>query len=63
MHDLALAARFCKQLLLLDDGAAVAQGTPRQVLSLATVRRHYRVEPYLAQHEDQTVIVPWRTLD
>jgi iron complex transport system ATP-binding protein len=63
MHDLALAARFCTRILLLEKGVLVADGSPAQVLRPATVRRHYRVEPYLARHEEQTVIVPWRTLE
>lgn len=33
LHDLALAARYCDELVLLDGGRVVATGTPRAVLS------------------------------
>jgi iron complex transport system ATP-binding protein len=33
LHDLALAERWCDRLLLLDGGRAIAEGTPRDVLS------------------------------
>lgn len=63
MHDLGLAARFAARVLLLDDGALVASGTPEQVLDAAKIGRHYRVEPYLDRHEAELVVAPWRRLD
>ncbi|MGI6238674.1 MAG: ABC transporter ATP-binding protein [Christensenellales bacterium] len=32
LHDIAQAARFCDELILMDRGAAVCQGSPEQVL-------------------------------
>lgn len=37
LHDLQLAARFCDRLLLLNGGHAIKCGTPREVLSAATL--------------------------
>ena len=45
LHDLALAARFCSRVLLIDDGTVVGDSRPEQALSAAAVRRQLRVEP------------------
>jgi len=44
MHDLSLAARFCDRLVLLVDGAIVAQGSPDQVLTPDRLREAYGVD-------------------
>ncbi|HEY0187579.1 MAG TPA: ABC transporter ATP-binding protein [Cellulomonas sp.] len=38
LHDLALAARYCDRLLVLDDGRACAAGTPVEVLTPDVLR-------------------------
>lgn len=63
MHDLGLAARFAAHLVLMEDGRAVAAGSPDHVLDAASIRRHYRVEPYLGRHDGQLVVAPWRRVD
>jgi iron complex transport system ATP-binding protein len=60
MHDIGLAARFAARLVFLEDGRVVAAGSPERVLDSASIRRHYRVEPYLGRHEGQLVVAPWR---
>jgi iron complex transport system ATP-binding protein len=62
LHDLALAARFCNRVLLMDGGAVVDDSRPERALSASAVRRHYRVEPLITTHEGEPVIVPWRRL-
>jgi len=62
LHDLALAARFCSRVLLIDGGAVVDNGRPERALSAAAVRKHYRVEPLITSHDGEPVIVPWRRL-
>jgi iron complex transport system ATP-binding protein len=62
LHDLTLAARFCNRVLLMNDGAIVADGSPGNTLGAARVREHYRVEPLIALHEGEPVIVPWHPL-
>ncbi len=44
LHDLSLAARYCDQLVLLNDGHVHAQGTPAEVLTPQNLRDVYRVE-------------------
>jgi iron complex transport system ATP-binding protein len=63
MHDLTLAARFAARIVLMHDGAVVADGAPERVLDDKTLRRYYRVEPFLGRNDGQPLIVPWRTLD
>ena len=41
-HHLDLAARFADRILLLSEGAVVAEGEPREVLDEATLRRVYQ---------------------
>jgi iron complex transport system ATP-binding protein len=62
LHDLALAARFCSRVLLLDDGAVVADDRPERALQAAALARHYRVVPYVTTQEGEPLIVPWRRL-
>jgi len=38
LHDLALAARYCDQLLILAHGAVVARGTPHDALTPEILR-------------------------
>ena len=62
LHDLTLAARFAHRVVVMHDGEVVADGQPEQVLSADTLRRYYRVEPFLSHVEGQPLVVPWRTL-
>jgi iron complex transport system ATP-binding protein len=62
LHDLGLAARFCSRALLMDDGAVVGDGPPEATLGAAAIRAHYRVEPLIARHDGEPLIVPWRPL-
>ena len=63
LHDLGLAARFCDRVLLMDDGAIVGDGAPDATLAAQAIRAHYRVEPFIARHEGEPLIVPWRSLN
>ena len=63
LHDLGLAARFCDRVLLMDGGAIVGDGPPDQALGAEAIRAHYRVEPFIARHEGEPLIVPWRSIN
>jgi iron complex transport system ATP-binding protein len=52
VHDLALAARFADQLVLLHGGAVLAAGTPEAVMTPANVRAAFGVEPVTATTPD-----------
>jgi iron complex transport system ATP-binding protein len=62
LHDLALAARFCHRLLLMCGGSLVGDGQPDAVLNSEALRRHYDIEAYVARHEGQLAILPWRRI-
>jgi iron complex transport system ATP-binding protein len=48
LHDLNLSAHFADRIVLLDRGRAVADGTPGDVLSSATLRAAYGIDAEVA---------------
>jgi iron complex transport system ATP-binding protein len=52
VHDLALAARFADQLVLLHGGAVLAAGAPAAVMTPENVRAAFGVEPVTAMTAD-----------
>lgn len=63
LHDLTLAGRFCRRVLLLHEGALVEDGTPEVVLSDAALRRYYRVQAFSTEHDNQALVLPWTRVD
>ena len=41
LHDLTIAGQFTDRLVMMDDGAVVARGKPREVLTQDSIREHY----------------------
>jgi len=58
-HDLGLAARFADRVLVLSDGSLVSQGAPAEALSEKVMNEVFRISAYRAEHQRETVIVPW----
>lgn len=58
-HDLGLAARFADTVLVLSQGCLVAQGRAEEALSEKIMREVFRVSAWRAEHQRETVIVPW----
>jgi iron complex transport system ATP-binding protein len=58
-HDLGLAARFADTVLVLSQGRLVAQGAPADALSENIMREVFRISAWRAEHQRETVIVPW----
>lgn len=54
LHDLDLSARYCHQLLLLDQQKLVANGTPHQVLTSAHLATHFQLDAEV-RHD----LTPW----
>jgi hypothetical protein len=44
------------------DGELVGDGQPDATLGSAAIRTHYRVEPLIARHDGEPLIVPWRSI-
>lgn len=57
MHDLTLAGQFGHRLLLLNGGGILAEGTPGDVLTSETIRRHYGAQVRIIDDPDGGVIV------
>jgi iron complex transport system ATP-binding protein len=58
-HDLNLAARLCRTVILLRDGAVVASGPTRDVLTAANIRDLYGVDADVIEHPSgRRIIVP-----
>jgi iron complex transport system ATP-binding protein len=60
LHDLTLAARFCKRLVMLDSGRLAATGAPEEVLSPERLATVYQVEAVKGHHAGEPFLVPWR---
>jgi iron complex transport system ATP-binding protein len=58
-HDLVLAARYADRVLVLNDGAAAAIGTPREVLTPSLLREVFKVESIRLGVDGGTVEIPW----
>jgi iron complex transport system ATP-binding protein len=60
-HDLGLAGTLCDRLMLIRDGAVVAEGPTDEVLTPAHVREVYGVDVEVIRHASgQRVVVPLR---
>jgi len=58
LHDLSLAARYCDRALLLKDGATLALGTARAVLTPQHLAQAYGVRATVGEIEGRPVVLP-----
>jgi len=58
LHDLSLAARYCHRALLLKDGATLALGTARAVLTPRHLAQAYGVRATVTEIEGRPVVLP-----
>lgn len=49
-HDLNLAAKFCRHLILMHKGLLVAEGSPEEVLTSSNIWKTYRVKAEVRQN-------------
>lgn len=59
LHDLALAARFCDRLILLNHGDVAADGKPDEVLSDVRLQQVFGIRAARGSHEGIPFILPW----
>lgn len=60
LHDLPLAARFCDELVLMQDGQVIRQGAVDDVLGRDHLHTAYRVEGVYGENEGKSYVLPWR---
>lgn len=61
LHDLALAARYCSHLVLLDQaGRVAASGPPGQLLADQVMENVYGVELLRGERDGIPYVLPWR---
>jgi iron complex transport system ATP-binding protein len=50
LHDMNLAASYCRRLYVLSEGRIVASGTPEEVLTKSLLRTVFRVDAVVGRH-------------
>ena len=60
MHDLTLAAQYAERMVLLDSGRIVADGVPQDVLTEATIARHYGASIDIVPVGGRVAVIPRR---
>lgn len=60
LHDLSLAARFCDQLVLMNQGSVVASGPPQEVLTAARLRDVFEVDAQIGKDGMGNLAVAYR---
>ncbi|MGL4727130.1 MAG: ABC transporter ATP-binding protein [Bosea sp. (in: a-proteobacteria)] len=58
-HDIALAARLADAVVLMDKGAIIAHGAPRDVLTPERLAAIYGVSAIHREIEGEALILPW----
>ncbi len=61
IHDLTLAGRYCSRLVFLADGAVVADGSARHVLTEDRLRPHYGESVRVIEDQEGPLVVPGRS--
>ncbi|MDD5217804.1 MAG: ABC transporter ATP-binding protein [Candidatus Omnitrophica bacterium] len=62
LHNLTLAARFCKQLFLMREGKIYASGDPQAVLKPENLKVAYGIDARYGHYEGEFFIVPWQRI-
>lgn len=58
LHDLSLASRYCKRLILLHHGRVVADGEPVAVLTPKNLQDVYGITAHVDCRDDGVVVIP-----
>ncbi|MBQ0724582.1 MAG: ABC transporter ATP-binding protein [Cycloclasticus sp.] len=60
LHELHLAMRYCEQLVLLDGGEKVTEGSPTNVLTEKNLQEVYGVDAVFGEHQGEHWVLPWQ---
>lgn len=58
LHELPLAARWCKRIILISDGKIVADGLPAEVVTTKNLSLTYGIEAMLTSDEHGLIVAP-----
>lgn len=58
LHDLALAARYCQRIIMLNEGAVAADGCPKEVISRKLLAETYGIDAHITLVGGLPVIIP-----
>lgn len=59
LHDLALAARHCDRVMVMDHGRVVADGRPSEVLEDGLLARIYGIQVARGEYQGAPFLLPW----
>ena len=59
LHELHLAMRYCDQLVLLNGGKKVSEGTSQEVLTTHNLQNVYGVDALFGKHQNVNWVLPW----
>jgi len=63
VHDLTVAARYCRRLVLLHGGRVAAQGSPGEVLTPGNLKAYYGIHAHAGHADGKPFIVPLARTD
>lgn len=58
LHDLAMAARYCDRILVIDGGRLVADGAPADILTTELLREVYGITAHVGEAQGAPLILP-----
>jgi iron complex transport system ATP-binding protein len=62
LHDLALASRYCDEVLVLERGTVAAKGVPEQALDDATLARVFGIRALRVREAEGAAVLAWTPL-
>lgn len=64
LHDINLAARYCNRLILMKDGRVIIDGTPKEVITEANLKKVYEMKMFIQENKlfCKPEIIPLRVI-
>ncbi len=64
LHDINLAARYCNRLILMNDGKVIVDGTPKEVITEANLKKVYEMKMFIKENKlfGKPEIIPLRVI-
>ena len=59
LHELHLAMRYCDNLVLLNNGQTIAEGSPLEVITQTNLKNVYKVDAIFGSHQHTPWVLPW----